>query len=314
MELRALRYFVAVAEARSFTRASETLHIAQPALSRQIQQLEASLGVRLLQRNSRPLRLTDAGRLFHEQAVQVLARVEQLRTSTRQLALNQRTTLSIGFVASTLYGGLPELVRRLRALRPEVDVRLLELTSLQQIEALKEGRIDVGFGRVRIEDAAVERLVLREERLVVAAPRGSALASDDRPLRIHELAGQPLLVYPSEPRPSFADTVLRLFQDHGVRPARVQEVRELQSALGLVAADSGICVVPESARLRSDVHYRPIADSRATSPIILSHRSQDEGWYVGAILTLLRQMYAETPSLLGGDGMDLRLALPWQAR
>jgi LysR family transcriptional regulator, benzoate and cis,cis-muconate-responsive activator of ben and cat genes len=145
MDLRQLRYFVAVARERNFTRAAELLHIAQPPLSRQIQLLEEELGVALLFRNSRPVRLTEAGRLFYEQAMQVLGRVEQMRDATRRVGLNQQSVLSIGFVASTLYGGLPTLVRKLRQHAPDLDIQLLELMSQQQIATMKEGRIDVGI-------------------------------------------------------------------------------------------------------------------------------------------------------------------------
>ncbi|HUH90195.1 MAG TPA: LysR family transcriptional regulator, partial [Lysobacter sp.] len=155
MELRQLRYFVAVAQTRNFTRAAEQLHIAQPPLSRQIQQLEDELGVQLLLRNSRPLRLTDAGRVFREQALQILARVEQMKAATQRTGRNERSVLAIGFVASTLYSGMPLLVRRLRQQRPELDIQLLEMMSMDQIEALKTGRIDIGFGRVRAIDPAV---------------------------------------------------------------------------------------------------------------------------------------------------------------
>lgn len=170
MDLRQLKYFVAVAETRNFTRASERLHMAQPPLSRQIQLLEEELGVTLLLRNSRPLRLTEAGRVFYEQSLQILSRVDQLVHTTRQIGLNQRQTLSIGFVASTLYGGLPALMRKLRHQYPEVDLQTVELTSMQQLEALKSGRIDVGFGRIRLNDASVQRTVLREEQLALAIP------------------------------------------------------------------------------------------------------------------------------------------------
>src|SRR3546814_13609691 len=103
MDLRQLRYFVAVARERNFTRAAETLHIAQPPLSRQIQLLEEELGVTLISRATRPLRLTDAGRLFNEQAMQILGRVEQLKVATQRVGRQERRVLSIGFVASTLY-------------------------------------------------------------------------------------------------------------------------------------------------------------------------------------------------------------------
>ncbi|MCK9507146.1 MAG: LysR family transcriptional regulator [Pigmentiphaga sp.] len=295
MDLRQLRYFVAVAKARNFTRASEALHIAQPALSRQVQLLEQSLNTSLLYRNSRPLQLTEAGKVFYEQAIQILGRVEQLKSTMERMTQNQRGVLSIGFVPSILYGGLPSLVRKLRQSRAELDIQLIELSSVQQNEALKTGRIDVGFGRVRSQDAGVERVVLREERLVAAIPPRSPLARTEAPIELQQIAGESLLVYPNAPRPSFADTVLSLLDDVSVRPAEVIEVRELQSALGLVAAEAGVCLVPTSARLRSDVHYRLVADERATSPVILSHRSNDSAWYIETIKTLIQRMYAENP-------------------
>lgn len=295
MDLRQLKYFVAVADTRNFTRASERLHIAQPPLSRQIQLLEEDLGVQLILRNSRPLRLTEAGRMFYEQALQIINRVDQLKTTTRQIGLNQRQTLSIGFVPSTLYGGLPMLVRKLRHGYPDVDIQLVELTSMQQFAALKSGRIDVGFGRIRSNDTTVARTVLREERLVLAIPLGTPLATDTGRIGLKALNGQRLIVYPKEPRPSFADHVLSLLSDQGIRPSEVHEVREIQTALGLVAAESGLCLIPASARLRSDLRYRLVDDPRATSPIILSHRLNDNAWYIDAIQQQVADMYAEKP-------------------
>ena len=221
MDLRQLRYFIAVARERNFTRASEELHIAQPALSRQIQQLEESLGVPLLVRTSRPLRLTEAGRVFYEQAIQVLGRVEQMKGAARRVGLNQRNTLSIGFVPSTLYGGLPMLVRMLRQRDPELDIQLQEMTTMQQIDSLKAGRIDIGFGRIRSNDPSIARIVLREERLVLAVSPGSSLAGDGVRISLAAIEGQRLLVYPKAPRPSFADYVLTLLHDQSIRPAEV---------------------------------------------------------------------------------------------
>ncbi|OWW22507.1 LysR family transcriptional regulator [Noviherbaspirillum denitrificans] len=298
MDIRQLKYFVAVATTRNFTRASEQLHIAQPPLSRQIQLLEEELGVQLLMRNSRPLRLTDAGRVFYEQALQIINRLDQLKTATQQIGLNQKQTLSIGFVASTLYGGLPMLVRKLRQNYPDVDVQLVELTSMQQFAALKSGRIDVGFGRIRSNDPGVARTVLREEKLVLAIPSGSPLATSDTRIGLKALNDQKLIIYPKEPRPSFADHVLSLLNDQGIQPSEIHEVREIQTALGLVAADSGLCLIPASARLRNDIHYRLVDDPGATSPIIFSHRINDNAWYIDAIKQLVADMYAEHPPWL----------------
>src|SRR3954464_14934903 len=120
VELRHLRYFVAVAHERNFTRAAEALHIAQPPLSRQVQQLEDELGIDLIEDGSRPLRLTEAGRLFYEQAVQVLERVDEMKAMVGRLRDADRGRFSIGFVGSTLYGKLPEVIRGYRAARPGV--------------------------------------------------------------------------------------------------------------------------------------------------------------------------------------------------
>lgn len=302
MDLRQLRYFVAVARERNFTRAAQNLHIAQPPLSRQIQLLEEELGVPLILRDTRPIRLTEAGRLFHEQALQVLGRVEQMREATRRVGLNRNRVLSIGFVASTLYGGLPPLVRKLRQAEPDLDIQLLEMLSTQQIAALKEGRIDIGFGRLRHSDPNVTGVVLREERLAVARPHGTPLADEAGPLPLAALAGQRLIVYPKEPRPSYADYILAMLRDADVGPFEVQEVREIQTALGLVAAESGICIIPMSSRqIRSDVRYRALADERATSPVIMTHRAGDESRYLDLVTRLIAEIYADKPAWLAAD-------------
>ena len=298
MDLRQLRYFVAVATTRNFTRAAELVHIAQPPLSRQIQLLEEELEVQLFQRNSRPIRLTEAGRVFYEQSLQVLQRVEQMKNTARQTGRSDRQAISIGYVPSTLYGGLPMLVRMFRKRYPETDVHLVDLGSHQQITELKAGRIDVGFGRMRSNDTSVARTVLREERLVLAIPPAWPLAADTGPIHLEELKHSKLIVFPKEPRPSFADHVLGMLHERGIRLDEVHEVRELHAALGLVAAEVGLCIVPAAARLRAELAYRLIAGAEITSPIIMSHRLNDDSWYVQAIKDLIAEMYAQTPPWL----------------
>ncbi len=296
MELRQLRYFVAVAQQRNFTRAAEILNITQPPLSRQIQLLEEELGVALFHRSSRPVRLTDGGRLFYEQALQVLGRIDQMVASTRRAGLREKQVLSIGFVASMLYAGLPALIGRLRQSAPELDIQLVELLSIQQIPALKEGRIDLGFGRLRQTDSNIVSTVLYEERLVLAVPPGSKLAEADGPLPLAGLGEHRLIVYPKEPRPSYADQVLNLLLQSDARAGEVQEVRELQTALGLVAAGAGVCVIPASARqMRSDVHYRPLADAQATSPVILYRRQGEKSRWLTLIDSLTADLATKAP-------------------
>ena len=295
MELRHLRYLVAVVQEGNFTRAAARLHIAQPPLSRQIQQLEGSLDVTLLERRSRPLRPTDAGQLFYEHALDILDRIEVLTIMTKRLGQLEKGRFGIGFVGSTLYGALPDLVRRFRAAHPELRVKLLELTSLQQVAALKNGRIDVGFGRLTIDDPAVKREVLREEPLIVAVPIGHPLL--DRPSlpRLVNLVAEPLILYPRKPRPSHADQVLALFRVRGLEPKNVQEVSGVQTALGLVAAGDGVCIVPEALQRlrRDDVLYRRLDEERAVSPIIMFCRSHDSSREIMLLLDLIRGLYAE---------------------
>lgn len=293
LESRQLRYFVTVARERNLTRAAEKLRIAQPPLSRSIQQLEDECGVALIDRTSRPLALTDAGKLLFEQAVQVLERMDELNAMARRLREAETPRFSIGFVASTLYGYLPEVIRRYRAARPKVELLLHEMTTMEQIAALKEGRIDVGFGRIPFEDASIERTLLRNEKLCVALRLTHPLSSRTGMLKLDEIAGSPLVVYPKTPRPSYADQVLALFRDRGLKPQSVQEVRELQTALGLVAAGAGVCIVPASVeRFRRDnVVYRPVDEQGAVSPIIMSTRRGDRSPEIGAVLRLVREMY-----------------------
>ncbi|CAN7221598.1 LysR family transcriptional regulator [Pseudoduganella sp. LjRoot289] len=292
MEIRHLRYFLAVAEEKNFTRAAQRLFIAQPPLSRQIQQLEEELGVALFEKGSRPLRLTEAGAFFQAHAQTLLDKMADLKTMTQRVGKIERT-LSIGFVASTLYGLLPEIVRRFRTQYQEVDITFHELTTMEQMRALKEGRIDVGFGRVKSEDPSVRRILLREERLIVALPLGHRLVELGRPLRLRELLAETLIVYPRNPRPSFADQVLAIFSDRALHPEHVMEVRELQIAIGMVAAGQGISIVPESLQgmKRGDVQYVEIDDKHAVSPILFSIRLMDRSEELRNMLQIIYDVY-----------------------
>ena len=294
MDLRLLRYFVAVAEEGNFNRAAERLHIAQPPLSRAVQLLEARIGAALLERAARPLRLTAIGTLVYNQALQILARIEDMDAMVKAAAGSERRRLVIGFVASTIYARLPELIREFRKAEENVDLLLVESTTLDQISALKEGRIDVGFGRIRFDDPAVRRIVLRDERLIAALPLSHPLAVGEAPISIKDLAGEPQIVYPRATRPSYADQVISLFRDHAIEPRVVHEARELQIAIGLVAAEEGLALVPESVRrARShDVAYRDLLEN-ATSPIIMSHRAGDQSPELRMVAKTIARKYRD---------------------
>jgi len=288
MELRHLRYFVTVAAERSFSRAAEKLHIAQPPLSRQIQQLEDELGTQLLNRG-RPITLTEAGRYLFEQGIQMLRKSDELRTMTKRIGTGKKRQFGIGFVASTLYDTSPELIRQFRLGAPDVEIVLSELITIEQAVALKEGRIDIGFGRLWFDDDGLTRRVLREEKLVIAAPYGHHLTHMRGRLTLKQIVDVPLIIYPNAPRPSYADQVLSFYRKRGLEPKVGFEVRELQTALGLVAAGLGISIVPLSVRRlgREDVDYLSLEEPDITSPIIVSYRSNDGSALLARMISLI---------------------------
>jgi len=291
MELRHLRYFDAVARELNFSRAALHLHIAQPPLSRQIQQLEDELGVVLIDRSTRPLRLTPAGLFFHAQARQMLERLGEISAATVRIARGQRSWFGIGFVPSALYGVLPEVIRRFRSEHAAVEVGLSELTTVQQIEALRAGRIDVGFGRLSFAEPDIAGEVIVEEAMLAALPAKHPLARRRR-ASLSQLAAEPLLLYPAKPRPSYADQVLEMFTARGLQPTVALEANEMQTAIGLVVAGIGYALVPESVRglHREGLVYLPLSDRGLASPVIMNYRAGDASELVSEFRRLVKSV------------------------
>lgn len=291
MEFRHLRYFVAVAETKSFTKAAERLFIAQPPLSRQIQQLEAEIGVQLFERGTRPLQLTEAGQFFYQHALKLLSSAEEVKGMTTRIGGLERN-IKIGFVASLLYGLLSKIIYVFRQQQPNLKVELIEMSTLEQIQALKQGQIDVGFGRLRISDPHIKRILLREEPLVAAIHHSHLLAQQAN-VSLVELEQENLFLYPKRTGANFATQVQGIFAEHGLSPAHFKPVREIQLALGLVAAAEGICIVPESAKSvqLSHVKYLPITEPDAISPVFMAIRNLDAADDLRALFDCIYQVY-----------------------
>ncbi|SER55634.1 LysR family transcriptional regulator [Sphingobium sp. YR768] len=291
-DIRRLRYFVTVASERSFTRAAARLNMAQPPLSRRIQELEEEVGTTLIERSSRPLVLTPAGQLFYVHALQVLDRHDVMERAMEGYITAQRPRFTLGLLPSEFYVRLPQIVRRFRTQAPDTDLILSEMSSSEQIEALKAGRIDAGLGRVRIDDPAISRELLREERLVAAVPAGWGSPHD--PIDLAQLARMPLLLYPREPRPSHADVILSIFRDSGLTPDEVIEVRELETALIMVSAGVGACLIPATSQwlAHPEVVCRPVRP-KAASPIFLYHRPGEMSLQFMTLLRTFASLFAE---------------------
>lgn len=292
MELRHLRYFVAVVEEQSFTKAAEKLFIAQPPLSRQIQNLEAELGISLFERGSRPLKTTHAGHFFYQHAVKILANAEEVKSMTKRIGLVERT-VTMGFVGSLLYGLLSRIVYLYRQQQPHLKIELVEMTTLEQVKALKEGRIDVGFGRLRISDPALSRMLLREERLMLAVHSSHPLARQTQGVYLSDIVDENIFLYPSQHTPSFATQIQGLFSEYNLEPQNLRLVREIQLSLGFVAAGEGVCIVPESAQSIQLLHlnYVPILDETAISPIFMTMRNMDESEDIHSLIDCIYQVY-----------------------
>jgi DNA-binding transcriptional LysR family regulator len=294
MDLKRLRYFVAVADAGGFTRAAQQLNMSQPPLSRRINELEVELGVSLIDRDARPMALTQAGKFLLEQARLILLRVESLEVAMKELTQIERPFVRVAAPPSAIPLPLPTILRRFREAWPLARVSLIELNSLEQIGALKAGLIDVGFGRVRIDDAAVHRVILREEPLLAAVPTGHPLAAKAR-ISLADLATEPFAIFPNDARPSFGGTILTVLADYGLTPSELIEVRDLQTAMTLVAAGEAVSLAPDGARYftHPDVTFRDLVEP-VSSPLILSSRVGDQGTALEAFVEVAHAVVRET--------------------
>ncbi|HEY9281829.1 MAG TPA: LysR family transcriptional regulator [Eoetvoesiella sp.] len=290
MELRQIRYFQYVAAELSFTKAAARLHMAQPPLSRQIRQLETELGAELFDRLGRTIRLTDAGKFFLDQVTQLSNRLDDITAATRRIAENQKKWFGIGFVPSTLYGFVPAFIRQAMALDEHTEIGLLEMITVQQFDALKAGHIDLGIGRILIDDPEIERLVLIDEPLMLVVPRTHTLATRVA-VRLEDIVSEQFILYPSKPRPSYADHILKLFERHGYAPKVALEANELQTAVGLVAVGLGITLVPSSVhRLhRDDIAYIQLDAPTFTSPIMMSWLKSNDSPFLKEIISLAKR-------------------------
>lgn len=279
-DFRQLRYFIAVAEELSFTRAAQRLHLSQPPLSQQIQALEQDLGVRLLERDKRNVMLTPPGRLFLDQARQILAMADEARTQVAEAAAGFSGHLKLAYTVSvSFHPALPQTLLRLGQNAPNVRVWLSEMYTEPQFAAIRAGQLDVGFVRdlpSHEDDARTLRLdVIDREPLLLALPSGHRLAGRDS-VELGEVAGDPFVVQPRELAATLYDRLLRLAAKAGFHPVIRQQAQQINGLLALVAAGIGLALVPASMQVvkLTGVSYVPLADPDAY--LILAVASQAE--------------------------------------
>src|SRR5437764_9352240 len=291
-ELRLVRYFVAVAEDSHFGRAAHRLHMAQPGLSQQIKSLEQQLGVRLLDRTSRQVRLTPAGDLLLDEGRRLLALAERTADQVRRAGLGQIGRVTVAAIGSATYDIIPRLLREHRQRFPDVEVLLRELSTPAQVHALRDGEIDVGFLRLPADVEQLVAHVVREERMALMLPESHPLAAM-REVPLRSLAHEPLIVFPAAPRPSWADTVVAACREAGFEPRVAQEAMESATVVSFVAAGIGVALVPEGLLIlaRPGVVWRIVASPAPLTLPRVAHRSGDQRPAVTALLGVVRELW-----------------------
>ncbi len=262
MELRHLRYFSTVAIELHFGRAAEKLHIAQPPLSKQIQDLEAELGFELFNRTKRSISLTPAGQAFLIEVTQIFQQLDRAIDIGRKTSRGELGQISIGFVGSATYNILPVMLQQFRDRYPHVQIELHELTTDRQLIWLREGKIDIGLIRPPIGDRDLNIQVIFQESLVVALPTNHHLAKLSE-IDLSLLISEPFILFPRQLAPGLYDPIIAICQAAGFSPQVVQECIQMQTIVSLVSANMGVSILPESIQeaQRQGVIYKPIAAS-----------------------------------------------------
>ena len=291
MELRHLRYFSAVAQYLNYSEASRRLHVAQPAISQTILDLEEELGVKLLLRSKRRVQLTAAGNAFLREAGEILRRSDEARRLAQRAARGEVGSLGIGFFGTAAAPILPALVQSFRSKFPDVELCLYEINPDQQLAAFEEGRIDLGFSRPLPADRKTEfeEDVVYTDCLAVALPDAHPLAKQ-KVVRLKNLAGDPFVQFHRQGAPGLFDEVITCCRRAGFSPRIVNEPNFMATVMTLVESGLGISLIPRCVRSlnRPHVTIRPIAPKSAPIPLCVAWRKSVENPALTAFLDILR--------------------------
>jgi DNA-binding transcriptional LysR family regulator len=291
MELRHLRYFVAVAEELHFGRAAIRLHMAQPPLSQQIRQLEQEIGVTLLNRTKRRVDLTPAGRAFLDEARRTLAQAERAVRTAQRANRGETGLLSIGFVPTADLDVLPRILSVWRSRHPDVEVELSALSPAQQVEALREGRIHVGILRPPVDDTGLVVEPMRSEPLVVAMPERHPLARRRR-IRLADLHTDAMILFPRDSSPNRYDMLVDVCRGAGFAPRILHGEYAVPTNLGLIAAGLGVTLLPASIRnlRRAGVVYRSLTPPVPQLEMAVAYGREERSPVLPAFLSTLREV------------------------
>lgn len=291
MELRHLRYFIAVAEELHFGRAAQVLGISQPPLSQQIQALEQELGARLFERTNRRVELSEAGRLFLEEARQVLAQVDKAADVARRAQLGELGEMKIGFTSSAPFNSsIPKAIYSFRQRFPAVHLNLKEMSSRDVADALLDERIEVGLMRpLPLPDSLIATELFREPLVAVLNAAHPLAQGSEQGVHLADLAHEPFVFFPRSYGSGLHAQLLSLARQAGFSPHFAQEAGEVMTIIGLVSAGLGVSVLPASfQRMRIDgVVYRTLLDAEAVTAVWLVQRKEAASAMANAFVALL---------------------------
>jgi DNA-binding transcriptional LysR family regulator len=292
LELRHLRYFLAVAETLHFGKAAAQLGMAQPPLSQQIKNLESIVGHRLFDRTTRGVRLTVVGQYLLGRARKTLDRIDQDVEMARRLGNGQEGVLSVGFSGSVMFTRLPFVIERYRSLYPKVELQLQELATAEQMGALKEGALDLGFLRDGEQDSAIRIEPLISERFVAILPKQHPLAGR-KSLRPADLREEPFVFYARKMGPRAFDRMIACCEADGFRPRIVQDTPQWPTAVRLIAAGVGVSIAPTcvSSLAMPNVVYKRLRSAHRTSIDIGIRRDLDSP-IAEAFLRIIRRQFS----------------------
>jgi DNA-binding transcriptional LysR family regulator len=297
VELRHLRYFLAVAEELHFGRAAKRLNISQPPLSQQILQLEEELGVKLFQRTKRQVKLTWAGQMFAQESRLILAQVDHAAAVAVQADQGQIGQLSIGSVLSVdsmMHGTFVDILQTFTKRNPDVRLALRSLTAPQQIEALHTGRLDIGFLSASLaHDPVLATERVWREQLMLALPRGSRL-SNRRIVSVRDLAAQPFIMVSRHLAPAYHDMVVTWFRDQGFSVNAAYESDNLFSTLTLVECGIGVALLPSSLEgVRQNVIFKRVQAKTPSLELLVAYRRDSESEVLHSFLGVVREIVAK---------------------
>ncbi|WP_432735086.1 LysR family transcriptional regulator [Maridesulfovibrio sp. FT414] len=275
MELRQLKYFIAVAEELHFGRAARRVHIAQPPFSQQIKSLEEELGARLLDRNSRKVRLTSEGRYFYQQALTILKQAEEASITVGRMAKGEYGSLKVGFTETAMDSLLPESVRSFSHRYPGISMQFSQYGTSNQLEQIRSGGLDVGFSTIfRHAMDGLSSVKLFSKKHVLAVPEDHIFTSQDS-VSLKEVAGEHVIMFPRSGQPDLHDEIMKAFRVRGLSPVISQEVSGLSGASALIASGMGVTFLPENSRTsRRGIALVPLSDSFPAMDIYMVWNSE----------------------------------------